>query len=414
MSKSTGEIVQFRNCFILRNHEIIREDLWIRDGKIINPEPLFFVENEYADVQIDCNGSLVAPGFVEVQINGGFGIDFSYNTSDVEAGIKTVARGLLPHGVTSFCPTIVTSPPHFYKEILPRIQATPGGKDGAGVLGIHIEGPFINKEKKGAHPTQHIRTFESGFADLVDVYGSLDNVKMLTLAPELPLACEVIKKAVEMGITVSLGHSMGSLVDGEAAVKCGANFITHLFNAMLPFHHRDPGLVGLLTSNVVPSDKVVFYGIISDGIHTHPAALRIAHRTHPKGLVLVTDAVSPMGLGEGRHHLGQEVVDIIGCRALIAGTETLCGSIATMNDCVKHFRKSTGCSKVDALECASLHPCQALGITDKKGTLDFETDADFVMLDDDLNVLCTYIAGENVSQNPSTWKGMTKSIIKDV
>lgn len=414
MSKSQGEIVQFRDCFILRDHEIIREDFWVRNGKIINPEPLFFVENEYADLQVECNGALIAPGFIDVQINGGFGIDFSYHTSDVENGIQTVAQGLLPHGVTSFCPTVVTSPPHVYKKILPRIQKTSGGKDGAGVLGIHVEGPFINKEKKGAHPTQHIRMFENGFTDLLDVYGSLDSVQMLTLAPELPNACDVIKKAKEMGITVSLGHSMANLVQGEEAVKCGANFITHLFNAMLPFHHRDPGLVGLLTSNVVPTDKVVYYGIIADGIHTHPAALRIAHRTHSKGLVLVTDAVSPMGLGEGRHHLGQQVVDIIGRRALIAGTETLCGSIATMNECVKHFRKSTGCSKVEALDCATLHPAEALGITNQKGTLNFNTDADFVILDDDLSVLATYISGDCVWENTSTCKMTSKSIIKGI
>ncbi|KAK7070228.1 putative N-acetylglucosamine-6-phosphate deacetylase, partial [Halocaridina rubra] len=135
-------------------------------------------------------------------------------------------------------------------------------------------------------------------------------------------------------------HSNGNLEDGEAAVNCGASFITHLFNAMLPFHHRDPGLVGLLTSKLV--SRPVHYGIIADGMHTHPAALRIAYRTHPKGLVLVTDAMSAMGLGEGEHHIGQLLVRVEGKRALLAGTETLAGSIVTMDDCVRHFIHEAG------------------------------------------------------------------------
>ncbi|GAB6021541.1 Putative N-acetylglucosamine-6-phosphate deacetylase, variant 2 [Chamberlinius hualienensis] len=326
---------------------------------------------------------------------GGFGIDFSNcDRNNVEEGVQQVAKGILAHGVTSFCPTLVTSPNHIYKDILPRISKTNGGNNGAGVLGVHLEGPFISKDKRGAHPTQHIRPIINGFDDVIDVYGSLDNVKLLTLAPEINKSDEIISKLVESGITVSLGHSVGNLKDGEKAVHNGASFITHLFNAMLPFHHRDPGLVGLLASNKI--NKTIYYGIIADGIHTHPAALRIAYRTNPKGLVLVTDAVSPMGLSEGLHRLGQEMVEIKGAKAVIAGTQTLCGSIATMNQCVKMFIEATGCSKVEALECASLHPAKALGIDSAKGTLDFNSDADFVILDNELNVLSTYISGECV------------------
>lgn len=396
-----GALIQFKNCKILRNHAIITtEDLWVRNGLIINPEPVYFDERSIASTVVDCEGHLIAPGFIDVQINGAFGVDFSYDVQNVESGVKKVAEGLLAHGVTSFCPTVITSPTSVYQQVLSRIHKQPGSSSGAGVLGVHVEGPFISHDKHGAHPEDLIRSFTKGFRDVEDVYGTLDNVCLVTLAPELPSASSVIKEFVKKGITVSLGHSVGSLSQGEAAVQSGASFITHLFNAMLPFHHRDPGLVGLLTSDAIPERTRVYYGIIADGIHTHPAALRIAHRTHPKGLVLVTDAVPMMGFPPGRHHIGQQLVEIKDNKALIAGTNTLCGSIATMNQCVQHFLEATGCSKVEALEAASLHPAESLGIEHHKGTLDFGSDADFVILDDQLNVLSTYIGGECVWESP--------------
>lgn len=174
------KLKQFTNCRILRNHKIYKEDLWIRNGKIINPEKVFFDEKVKADLQINCNNAIIAPGFIELQINGqwvpneiniaknqpsifvlsgGFGYDFSY-TEDTENGINVVAKGLLSHGVTSFCPTVVTSPKEVYHRVLKKIKKRCGSRDGATVLGIHVEGPFINIEKKGAHPPQYIRNLD--------------------------------------------------------------------------------------------------------------------------------------------------------------------------------------------------------------------------------------------------------------
>lgn len=219
---------------------------------------------------------------------------------------------------------------------------------------------------------------------------------MVTLAPEKEHASEVIAELTKRQIVVSLGHSMADLVDGERAAKAGATFITHLFNAMLPFHHRDPGLVGLLASCDIPQDTCIYYGIISDGVHTHSAALRIAYRTHPKGLVLVTDAISAMGLEDGIHHIGKFDVEVRNSKAFVAGTDTLCGSIAPMDACIRYFRKATGCGVVYALEAATLHPARAMGIETRKGCLDYDCDADFVLLTDELEVVATYIAGELV------------------
>ncbi|XP_011146809.3 N-acetylglucosamine-6-phosphate deacetylase isoform X1 [Harpegnathos saltator] len=387
---------QFCNCKILRDGKIQLEDLWVRDGKFVNPEKIFYDEKITPDVKIDCNGALISPGFIDLQINGGFGIDFSNKVDNVKEGIDKVAKGLLKHGVTSFCPTIVTSPVKTYHSILPKIKKQNGGSHGACVLGVHIEGPFISPSKKGAHPENYIRRFDQGFKSVTDMYGDLNNVCMVTLAPEIPNATSIIEELCERNIKVSVGHSIANLSEGEIAVKHGASFITHLFNAMLPFHHRDPGLVGLLTSDQIPFGRIVHFGIISDGIHTHPAALRIAHRTHPEGLVLVTDAISALGLEEGIHQLGQLEIEIRKGSAYIAGTDILCGSITEMSKCVRNFREATGCTVVEALEAATLHPAKALGIDSYKGVLNFGADADFILLDDKLKLLSTWISGECV------------------
>ncbi|KAM8962111.1 N-acetylglucosamine-6-phosphate deacetylase [Pelodytes ibericus] len=396
-SVSDAPITQFINCRILRDHELQRQDLWVRQGKILNPEKLFFDEKASADTQVDCLGRIIAPGFIDTQINGGFGVDFSQATNDVNQGISLVGRNILSHGVTSFCPTLVTSPSSVYHKVLPQISVRDGGEHGAGVLGVHLEGPYISREKKGAHPEQCLRSFsEKGFSELLVTYGTLEGVAIVTLAPEMERSQEVIRELVQRGICVSLGHSVANLSQAEDAVNQGATFITHLFNAMLPFHHRDPGIVGLLTSDRIPHGKTVYYGMIADGIHTNPAALRIAHRAHPKGLVLVTDAITAMGLGPGKHTLGQQEILIDGLNAYVAGTHTLAGSIATMDMCVRHFCDATGCTIEEALEAASLHPAQTLSLQHRKGTLNYGADADFVLLDDSLNVKATYIAGQAV------------------
>ncbi|XP_043529457.1 N-acetylglucosamine-6-phosphate deacetylase [Frieseomelitta varia] len=400
MSREDQQILkQFYNCWVLRNGKILNEDLWVRDGKIVDPEKIFYDEKIKPHVRIDCNGALISPGYIDLQINGGFGIDFTHNINNVQEGINKVAKRLLEFGVTSFCPTLVTSPSETYHKILPNIKKTKGGRHGAAVLGVHLEGPFISSSKKGAHSENYIKQFEKGFKSLTDMYGSLENVCLVTLAPELPNAQSVITELCKRNITVSLGHSVANLKEGEEAVKSGASFITHLFNAMLPFHHRDPGLVGLLTSDQVHPGKTIHYGIIADGIHTHPAALRIAHRTHPKGLVLVTDALSALGLQEGVYQLGQLKIEMRSGRAYIAGTNTLCGSTAEMSKCVRHFKEVTGCSIVEALEAATLHPATTLGIEKTKGVLNYGADADIVMLNNDLELLSTWISGECVHCN---------------
>ena len=210
---------------------------------------------------VDCGGNIVAPGFIDLQINGAFGVDFSCDVTDKESGERVVGKvghGILAHGVTAYCPTVVTSPPSVYSAVLPHIPPAPGGRHGATVLGVHVEGPFISRHKKGAHPEEFIISPEDGIRTLEAVYGEgLANVALITLAPELEWAMEVVEACVTRGIVVSVGHTMSTISQGEEAVRRGARMVTHLFNAMQSFHHRDPGLVGLLTSEKLGDNKVV-------------------------------------------------------------------------------------------------------------------------------------------------------------
>ena len=397
-------ITVFRNCQLLRDHAIVEDDLWVRDGKILNPQDILMREHRNFDREIDCRGRLLAPGLIDLQINGAFGVDFTNDIVDEKTAkghLLTVSKGLVKQGVTSYCPTLVTSAPEVYDRILPWMEPRAGSREsGAEVLGAHVEGPFMSKLKKGAHNEDFIQTLDQGEDDIKNTYRHLDNICIVTLAPELDGANDyrATRYCTSRGIVVSLGHSMATLSEGEQAVVAGgARLITHLFNAMAAFHHRDdPGLIGLLTSNRLDGNPC-FYGIIADGIHTHPAALRIAYRTNFASLCLVTDAICAMGLNDGTYRLGSKTIEVRGERATIAGTETLCGAITTLWKSVQKLMKGARCSLVEGLEAASLHPAQAIGIQDRKGTLDFGSDADFVMIDRaDMRIESTWIAGNQV------------------
>lgn len=260
--------------------------------------------------------------------------------------------------------------------------------------GAHLEGPFLNVKKKGAHSARLIRRFDDGLQTVLGVYGTLDTVRVITIAPEIDGAVDVIRALTERGIRVSLGHSMADLPIGEAAVEAGASCITHLFNAMAAFHHRDPGLFGLLASSKI--ERRLFYGIISDNVHAHPSAQRIAFRTDPDSAIIVTDAIQAMGLGDGCWTLGTQQVEISGMSATLAGSDTLAGSVATMDECIRNLHRATNCPLEKALESASLNPAAFLGLEGRKGSLSFGADADIAVLDDDLNVVATFIAGECV------------------
>ncbi|KNC82124.1 N-acetylglucosamine-6-phosphate deacetylase, partial [Sphaeroforma arctica JP610] len=390
------QVLRFVNCRVYKGGKLQDTDVWVNNGKIIDPFYRFYratSQSDFdADVVIDGHGAILAPGFIEIQINGAFGVDFSNYDTELE-DVQSVGRNLMQYGVTSFCPTLVTSPANKYHETLPKFVRYAGSPElGATNLGLHLEGPFMSLQKKGAHDPKQIEAPVDGWESLIDRYGpSLQqNVRYVTIAPELNGAVAAIKGLREHGLLVSLGHSSANMAEAVAGIEAGGTLVTHMFNAMASFHHRDPGLVGVLGKEGYRP----YYGIIADGIHSHPNSIRIAYQTHPDGLCLVTDAMAAAGLPEGRHMLGDLPVDVEGIRAVIAGTNTLAGSAVDHVTCIKNFRDFTGCSIEEVLACATTHPAHAVQVQDTKGSLEPGMDADLVLLSDSLSVQATFIDGE--------------------
>uniref|UniRef100_A0AC35UAU7 N-acetylglucosamine-6-phosphate deacetylase n=1 Tax=Rhabditophanes sp. KR3021 TaxID=114890 RepID=A0AC35UAU7_9BILA len=397
------KLIQFTNCFILKKESIIKYDLWVLNGKVISGLNVFFDQKKVADIQVDCEGLVVSPGFIDLQLNGGFGVDFSsLDSTNFVEGVQYVANKLLCHGVTAFCPTIITSNKDYYHEVLPLFENINlnAKTDIATILGAHLEGPFICRTKKGAHSEAHvIDSFGSSVAHKIhSIYGdNLKNVSIVTLAPELKGAGEAIEYLVSNDIQVSLGHSSSTLSDGEAGFAKGATKVTHLFNAMKTYHHRDPGLIGLLTSNNLPPSRQFYYGIIADGVHTHVSALRLAYRTNPKGLLLVTDAMAALGMGNGIHRLGDHAIDVKDGHATVHNSDITAGSVASMPECVRGVCESTGCSLGEALTASTTKPAAMVKQTNKRGDLfELGSDADFILIDQNVSIFATFVLSKRV------------------
>ncbi|KAJ2159426.1 N-acetyl-glucosamine-6-phosphate deacetylase [Coemansia sp. RSA 552] len=403
-----GPITQIHNCRVLRSRTITPDDVWFQDGRIINPTLLYGLRGP--DVRIDGKGLIAAPGLVDVQLNGAFGYDFSSNSDNIGECMDAISRGILLQGCTSFCPTAVSSMPETYRRILPHIGRRPGSlQNGAESLGAHVEGPFMNPHKKGAHELACLRAAPHGLADFDECYG-LDNLRehvaYMTVAPELEGVLDAIPQLIqECGIGISQGHSLATNKVASEAHSNGAKMITHLYNAMGDFHHRDPGIIGLLGAEGPAADACQparsFYGLICDGIHVHPSSVRIAYNSHPQGVVLVSDAMGAMGLPDGQYNLGNMSVDVGPVAAIegkpraavIQGTDTLAGSIVSLIECVRNFQAYAHCSAAAAIDAATLHPAQMLGIEHKKGTLAYGADADIILLTDDLYIKHVFVDG---------------------
>jgi N-acetylglucosamine-6-phosphate deacetylase len=330
--------------------------------------------------------SFIAPGFIELQLNGGLGEDF---TEKPEA-VYPVAAALPRWGVTSFLPTVITSTDETYLHALKVIGEAQGKVKGAKILGVHLEGPFLNPQYRGAHNPTWLQT-----PVVAKIKAALETgpLRLLTLAPELPNATEVIGFAAERGVLVSMGHSGATYEQAEAGRKAGARYATHLFNAMPPLHHRNPGLIG-----AVLATPEVTAGIIVDGIHLHPAIVKMIWQA--KGvdhLNLVTDAMAGMGMPPGNYQLsGQHVIVDETSARLENGT--LAGSILTLDQAVRNMQEWTGCSLAEALQMVTLNPARLLGL-ENKGQIRPGFDADLVVLNGKGEVELTLVAGQVAFEN---------------
>ncbi len=322
----------------------------------------------------------ILPGFIDLHVHGGGGADV------MEGGmaIETIARTHARHGTTSLLATTMTAPRDDLMAVVAGVgevacRRTAGGSR---VLGVHLEGPYINPDKLGAQPDAAV----PAVLDEVLKYLSMAPIRVVTLAPEIAGHMEIISEMAARGVRVQLGHSLATYDDAVVALKHGACGFTHLFNAMSPMHHRNPGLVGAALAHAE------FAEIIPDLLHVHPGAIRAALRAIPR-LYVVTDSTSATGMPDGEYRLGsQYVTKCLGGVRLADGT--LAGSTLTMDEALRNL-VSLGLPIADVSNHMSRNAADYLGIEDR-GRLASGAWADFVVFERDLTLAATYVEGEAI------------------
>jgi len=347
----------------------------------------------------DFGDGVIVPGYVDLHVHGGAGFDVM---DDDGKALPAIERLLARHGVTSYFPTTVTAPIDATLRALERLadaieESQSGGqrtnKVGSGrtlALGIHLEGPFISYARRGVHPPEDL---EAPTLPLFERFwqAARGRICMMTIAPELEGALEVIAEAARRGVCVSLGHSDADFATAERGIAAGARHATHTFNAMRPLghntlDHRNPGILG-----VVLTDDRVSADIIADGIHLDPAIVKLFARAKgPEQTVLITDAISATGMPDGRYRLGSFEVDVREGKCTLDGK--LAGSVLTMDRAVQNLARFAEWDLQHAVAAASRNPARAARIANK-GVIAAGADADFLVLSPKGEVLRTFIGG---------------------
>lgn len=332
------------------------------------------------------SGGLLVPGFIDAQVNGGGGVLF--NDTPTETALARLTHAHARHGTTALLPTFITDDAARMHQAIDAVKTAQ--RSVPGVLGIHLEGPFLSPARKGAHDADHIRPLTE--ADVTELLATGLRPMVLTLAPET-VSPTLIARLATGGITVSLGHSEARYDVAMAAADAGARGVTHVFNAMSPLSHRAPGMVGAALDH-----SGLWGGIIADGHHVHPAALAIALRAKrgPARLFLVTDAMPTAGHSDDEFHLnGRKVLRRNGVLTLEDGT--LAGSDLTMDAALRFAVDHLDVSLAEALRMASLYPASFLSLDDQYGRIAPGFRADLVHLSPDLAVQSVWIGGDRVS-----------------
>jgi N-acetylglucosamine-6-phosphate deacetylase len=369
----------------LRGRIVTDYEVWpggtilLSEGSIadVSPDDSLITE---ADEVHDHLESLILPGFVDLQVNGAFGVDVASES----ARLPELSEALLATGTTSYLPTVISSPESIYEEALPAMGTTVGS--GAEVLGVHLEGPFISLQKRGAHAAAYIVTPDVELlAHLLD----LGPVRMITLAPELEGADRLISLAANRGVVVSAGHSNIAFEPAYDSLDGQVVGVTHLFNGMSAMHHREPGLPGAAFAH-----PRAVCGLIPDGLHVHPEMVGLAFRMlGPDRLCLVTDAIAATGMDNGEYRLATRTVYADdGVPRL--GSGSLAGSMLTMREAFMNILAFTGCTVPEAARMTSTSPAKLIGEGRRKGRLVPGYDADVTILTPDLSVETVWRGGK--------------------
>ena len=339
---------------------------------------------------IELGEKWLVPGYIDMHVHGGGGAQCNTADPDEVAG---VARFHAQHGTTGLLATTVAAP---VEELTMAVGAIARCVEAVPiVLGAHLEGPFLSPARPGAmNPSTFIVPDPAILEQLLTA--SHGTVRMMTLAPELTGALELIRELKNNRVVASLGHSDASYSAASAAAAAGANAATHLFNGMRPFHHREPGIAAL---HRLPE---VSYELICDGVHVDQVALKLVYRAKgERGVRLVTDAIEAAGMPDGRYRLGEAAVEVRDGVATLAGGESIAGSTLTMDVAVRNAVRFLNISVPEAVTLASVNPARLLGLADRKGAVAVGMDADLAVLDDDLLCVGTMVGGTWMYLPPS-------------
>ena len=374
----------FTNCNIyVEGKGIIKSDLKVVDGKVAS------FENKEG-LQLDDN-YIVVPGFIDRHIHGANGSDAMYATFE---DLTNISKTIAAEGVTGFLPTTMTDDKGRIIKALNcmRDYMKEGIIEGAQVLGAHLEGPFISAKHKGAQPLEYILPCSvETFKEFQDASG--DNIREVTFAYE-ENGSELCKYFKKNNICGSLGHTDATAADVLNAVKDGCNSATHTYNAMKGLHHREAGTVG----GVMLNDEI-YAELICDFVHVSREAIKVLYKVKGQDkITIVTDALECKHMPEGTYKLAGQEVFVKGKEARLA-SGTLAGSTLYMNDGVKNLKDLLGISLENAIDLASINPARALGLDNKKGSIALGKDADFAIIDKDLNVYMTVVCGKVVYKN---------------
>lgn len=373
----------------------------IANGRVFDPErgfvsrdlctdgPLISQASGDGDI-LDASGCYVIPGLVDIHFHGCVGEDFSDATPD---GLQKIADYELSQGVTYICPAGMTLPEEQLAAICKNTAAhrarRPGGAE---VVGAHLEGPFLCRSKKGAQNGDYLHDPDVSMLRRLQE-AAQGCVKLVTLAPEQPGAIEFIRAAKEMGIAVSVGHTAADYDTARAAFEAGADHATHLYNAMPPLHHRDPGVIG-----AAYDAPHVLAELICDGVHIHGCVVRLTFALFGgERVILISDSLRATGMPDGEYPFGGQMIEVHGNRATILGQpDTLAGSITSLMGCLRQA-VSFGIPLRDAVRACTCNPARSIGIDGRAGTLDAGKEASIVLLDEqDLSTRAIIFKGERV------------------
>lgn len=375
---------------IIKNVRIYGEDKCFTPGDLVIADERFGtvggVASAYKDEEIlDGEGCFAIPGLIDIHFHGCMGYDFCDASGEAIARMAEYEASV---GVTSICPATMT----LAEEELHRIMKTAGEyqyQGGAKLVGINMEGPFISEKKKGAQAAEHIRLCD------VELFCSLQKdakglIKLVDLAPENANAMEFID-ALKGKVVISLAHTTADYDTALEAFSRGASHVTHLYNAMPPFNHRDPGVVG-----AARDAKECRVELICDGIHIHPSMVRAAFGMFGAGnVILISDSMRAAGLTDGEYTLGGQEVFVKGSRATLADG-TIAGSVTNLMDCLKTAVLKMGIPLEEAVACASPNPAKEIGIFESCGSISEGKAADLVLLDHELNVKAVFVNGKRI------------------